>query len=137
MRLRSAACLALLLPLAACTNGGGDDDAVTAFCEQGESALAEIDATGALGDDAAGFADAVGQISDGFAEADPPADIAADWNTLGGVFADLHESLDGVDPEDSEAFAGALTEFSEQASSTELADASDRITTYLSDNCAE
>lgn len=135
MRLAPVACLALLLPLAACT-GGGQDDATT-FCDQGESSLAEIDAAGALSDDPAGFADAVSEISDGFAQADPPSEIADDWRTLGGVFADLDASLQDVDPEDQDAFAAALTDFSEQANSTALADASDRVSTYISTTCTD
>lgn len=136
MRLAHAAAgLVLLIPLAACSGGG--DDEVTTFCDQGESTLAEVDAAGALGDDAAGFADAVSEISQGFADVDPPADIEEDWQTLGGVFADLATSLDGVDPDDQEAFAAALTEFSEQVSSTDLDDASDRVSAYITDHCTE
>ncbi|MEV7973658.1 hypothetical protein [Cellulomonas sp. NPDC089187] len=135
MRLASAtACLALLLPLAACT-GGGDD--ATTFCEQSESTLAEVDAAGTLGDDTAGFVDAVSEISDGFTQADPPSEIADDWRTLGGVFADLDEQLQAVDPEDQDAVAAALTGFSEQANSTSLADASDRVSRYIAENCTE
>ncbi|GIG25662.1 hypothetical protein [Cellulomonas denverensis] len=127
--------LALLIPLAACT-GGGDDEAAT-FCDQSESSLAEIDAIGALGDDAGGFADAVSQISTGFAEADPPAEIADDWATLGGLFSDLSDRLEGVDTDDQEAVAAAVGEFSEQVSSTELGDASDRVSAYVAEHCAE
>lgn len=137
MRLAPAASLALavLIPLSACT--GDNADEATTFCDQGESTLAEIDATGALGDDAAGFADAVSEISAGFADADPPAEIAGDWDTLSGVFADLDASLQDVDPADEDAFAAALNDFSEQANSTALADASDRVSSYITENCTD
>ena len=136
MRLAHAvAGLALVVPLAACS-GGVDDDATT-FCEQGEATLAQFDAVGALGDDPAGFADAIAEISKGFADADPPSAIADDWSTISAAFADLDQKLQGVDPDDQEAFATALNDFSEQANSTALSDASDRVSTYVSENCTE
>ncbi len=128
------AATALVVPLAACS-GGGDADDVQAFCDSGEEAFAEVDATGSLSDDPEAFAQQVSDLHEGFDSMDPPADIADDWEVFTQAFGDLDAALQDIDPTDTEAFNQALTDFSEQASSDELTTASDNIGTYLTDNC--
>jgi hypothetical protein len=87
---------ASLVLLGAC----GDDDAdeeVARFCEDVETADAEL---GQAGDPQA-RADALGGI-------DPPADIEADWNTMVGLMVEVtrtgpDDDEAEVDPEDLEA----------------------------------
>jgi hypothetical protein len=120
-----------VVPLAACS--GGDD--VQAFCDQGEETFAEVDATGALGDDPEAFAQAVTDLHDGFASMDPPEEISAEWGQFTDLFGGLDESLQGIDVTDQEAFLGALTDFSETAGSDDLTEASDTISTFITENC--
>jgi hypothetical protein len=129
--LAGVALAALAVPLAACS-GGGD---VQAFCEGGEEATAEMDAAGSLANDPEAFADTVSQVRDSFDELEAPDDIAADWEVFTSTFGDLDDSLSEIDPTDQEAFVGALTEFSENAQSEDLAEASDNLSTYFAENC--
>lgn len=129
----SLAALALVVPLAACSSDGTDE--AQDFCDAGEQAFSELDATGALGDDPEAFAQAVSDLHDGFASLDAPDAIAADWSTFTDAFGDLDASLQAIDVTDTDAFAQALTDFSERAESDEITTASDNISTYLSENC--
>ncbi|MBD3781159.1 MAG: hypothetical protein IE923_18100, partial [Micrococcales bacterium] len=125
--------LLVLLPLALAACSGGDD--AERFCSEAEDALAGIDASGALGDDPQAFADAIAQQREGFESIDPPSEIADDWRTFATAFAELDDALQSVDTTDQAALDQALTEFSGSADAEGLADASDRIGTYLTENC--
>jgi hypothetical protein len=132
----SVVLLALVVaPLAACGSGDGTDDEAQDFCDAGEEAFSELEATGALGDDPEAFAAAVTELHEGFASLQPPEEIAADWSTFTAAFGDLDDALQSIDLSDEDAFAQALTDFSEQAESDEITTASDSISTYLSANC--
>jgi hypothetical protein len=122
---------ALVLPLAACS--GGDD--VQAFCDQGEDAIAEVDAAGSLGTDPEAFAQAIADAREGFEAVDAPGEIEDDWAVFAGTFGDLDDALQDIDPTDQEAFTAALQEFSETASSEDLATAGDNLSTYITENC--
>lgn len=121
---------ALALSLAACS--GGDADA---FCSEAEEAFANVDATGALGDDPEAFADAIAEQRQGFESIEPPDEIADAWATFTATFAELDDALQAVDTSDQEAVNEALAGFSGSADGEELSDASDRIGTYLTENC--
>lgn len=131
-----AAALLVLVPsialLAACS-GGGDD--VQAFCDGAEESLAGIEATGSLGDDPEAFADAISEQRQGFDALEPPAEIADDWATFTGAFADLDDALQAVDTTDQDAVNQVLTDFSESADSEELSTASDNVGTFLTESC--
>jgi hypothetical protein len=129
--LAGVALAALVVPLAACS--GGDD--VQAFCDQGEEAMAEVDAAGSLGNDPEAFAQAISDARDGFESVEAPEEIAADWETFTRTFADLDDALDEVDPTDQEAFTAVLSEFAETASSDDLSTAGDNLSTYVTENC--
>jgi hypothetical protein len=129
--LAGVALAALVVPLAACS--GGDD--VQTFCDQGEEAMAEVDAAGSLGNDPEAFAQAISDARDGFESVEAPEEIAADWETFTRTFADLDDALDEVDPTDQEAFTGVLSEFAETASSDDLSTAGDNLSTYVTENC--
>jgi hypothetical protein len=129
--LAGVALAALVVPLAACS--GGDD--VQAFCDQGEEAMAEVDAAGSLGNDPEAFAQAISDARDGFESVEAPEEIAADWETFTRTFADLDDALDEVDPTDQEAFTAVLSDFAETASSDDLSTAGDNLSTYVTENC--
>jgi hypothetical protein len=129
--LAGVALAALVVPLTACS--GGDD--VQAFCDQGEEAMAEVDAAGSLGNDPEAFAQAISDARDGFESVEAPEEIAADWETFTQTFADLDDALDEVDPTDQEAFTAVLSEFAETASSDDLSTAGDNLSTYVTENC--
>jgi hypothetical protein len=122
---------ALVVPLAACSG----EDEVQAFCDQGEEAMAEVDAAGSLGNDPEGFAQAISDARDGFESVEAPEEIAGDWETFTQTFGDLDDALDEIDPTDQEAFTAALSEFAERASSEELSTAGDNLSTYITENC--
>lgn len=130
--LAGLALAALVVPLAACS-GGGDD--VQAFCDQGEDAIAEVDAAGSLGTDPEAFAQAIADAREGFESIDAPAEIEDDWAVFTSTFGDLDDALQDIDPTDQEAFTAALQEFSETADSEDLSTAGDNLSTYISENC--
>lgn len=123
---------ALVVPLAACS--GGDDD-VQAFCDQGEEAIAEVDAAGSLGSDPEAFAQAIADAREGFESVEAPAEIEEDWAVFTSTFGDLDDALQDIDATDQEAFTAALQEFAETANSDDLATAGDNLSTYISENC--
>lgn len=129
--LAGVALAALALPLAACSG----EDQVQAFCDDGESAIAEIDAAGSLGDDPEAFAEAVADAREGFEGVEAPDEIADDWAVFTRTFGDLDDALQDIDPSDQEAFTAALTEFAETANSDDLSTAGDNLSTYISENC--
>lgn len=129
--LAGLALAALVVPLAACS--GGDD--VQAFCDQGEDAIAEVDAAGSLGSDPEAFAQAISDAREGFESIDAPADIEDDWAVFTSMFGDLDDALQDIDPADQEAFTAALQEFSETASSEDLSTAGDNLSTFITENC--
>ncbi|GIG35981.1 hypothetical protein [Cellulomonas pakistanensis] len=127
-----AALLGLALPLAACS---GDAERVQAFCDAGEDAMTEITAAGSLSDDPQAFADAISEARDQFDEVEAPDEIADAWGVFTSTFADLDDSLEGIDPADQEAFTAALQEFAESADSEDLATASDDLSAFTTENC--
>lgn len=124
---------ALALTLTACS--GGDD--VQAFCDSGEAAFGDVDASATDVSDPESFAQTVSDLHDGFAKVDAPDEISDDWDVFESTFGDLDKKLDGIDTSDTEAFTNALTDFSETASSDEFTDASTHITDYINENCEE
>jgi hypothetical protein len=108
-----AAAPALLLGLAAC---GDDDDDAGSFCDQArviDEQMTDLDL------ESTNIAD----IASAMDEIDPPAEIADDWNTV----VDGFERLADMDLSDPEAF--------DEADFVEAEAASDRVTTYLRDEC--
>lgn len=134
---RRSLSVAVLVPsfalLAACSSGGDD---VQAFCDGAQESLAGVEATGSLGDDPEAFAAAIAEQRRGFDALEPPAEIAADWDTFTSAFADLDDALQGVDTTDQDAVNQVLTDFSESADSEELSTASDNVGTFLTESCA-
>ena len=122
----------LLVPLAACS-GGGDD--VQAFCDQGEEAIAEVDAAGSLGSDPEAFAQAIADAREGFESVEAPSEIEDDWAVFTSTFGDLDDALQEIDATDQEAFTAALQEFAETANSEDLSTAGDNLSSYISENC--
>ncbi|WP_454050773.1 hypothetical protein [Cellulomonas sp. Marseille-Q8402] len=123
---------ALVVPLAACS-GGGDD--VQAFCDQGEDAIAEVDAAGSLGSDPEAFAQAISDAREGFESVEAPAEIEDDWAVFTRTFGDLDDALQDIDATDQEAFTAALQEFAETADSEDLSTAGDNLSTFITENC--
>lgn len=120
----------LTLPLVAACSGDEPD-----FCTQGEAAIAQGDATGALIDDPEAFAEGVTEVRKIFDDTDAPDEIADDWGALTDMYDQLDEALRDIDVTDSAAFTAALNDFAEVAGSQELADSSDAVSTYFSAHC--
>lgn len=131
--LAGLALAALVVPLAACSGGGEDD--VQAFCDQGEEAIAEVDAAGSLGSDPEAFAQAIADAREGFESVSAPAEIEDDWAVFTSTFGDLDDALQDIDATDQEAFTAALQDFAETADSDDLSTAGDNLSTYISENC--
>lgn len=112
-----AAVPALLVTAAACgdSDGGGGDTA--SFCDR----FQELDERYSGIDDPTDedFTDAIDEI----AELDPPAEIEDDWNTMIEAF----RSFADIDVSDPEALA--------DVDFTEAEAASDRVDSYLSEEC--
>ncbi len=121
----------LVFSLTACSGG----DEVEEFCNSGEDAFADLDASGADASDPEAFAQTVSDLHDGFAKVDAPDEISDDWGVFEDTFADLDDKLDGIDTSDTEEFTEVLTEFGETASSDEFTEASTNITDFISENC--
>lgn len=136
MRLRptltAAALIALIGSIAACSS---DEPQAVSFCDQATEVLATVDATGALGDDAAAFLESVHDIRLGFEQAEPVAEIADDWAALTQTFVDLDDALSEVDSSDDTAVTEVLAGFATGSKSVELSDASDRVSAYITQNC--
>lgn len=127
--LAGASLAVVLVPLTACSQGGGG------FCDSGEQVLTEVDAAGALSGDPEAFAEAISDVRDGFESVEAPEEVADDWAAFTRVFTDLDDVLQQVDLSDQEAFQAAVTQFVESAESDELSDAGDGLTSYFTEHC--
>ena len=110
---------ALLLTAAAC--GDDDDSAGGSFCDQARSVEERFDE---IQDPTT---EEFGAALDAIRDMDPPAEIADDWNTMVSaldVFNDI--DLENPDP-------NALAEF--EAEAAEMEAASERVSTYMQEEC--
>lgn len=65
----------------------------------------------------------------------PPKEIEDDWNVLTGFVSDFLGEIDGIDPDDQEAFQTAVTDFYSNVDSDKLTEASENLDDFTTENC--
>lgn len=125
----SVATVSAVLLVGGLTACGGGEVSVEEFCKQGEAMSDGMNDVDMSDPDAAAAA-----LKQTVAEAKKikaPSEISDDWSTVVDGVSQMADNLDGVDLTDTTAVMEAL----ESIQSEDFAAASERVSTYTSENC--